>query len=290
MAETGRRRLRVGLFGHGNMGRHHARHLAAEDLRVVDPALDRADSTEGLDCAVIAVPTSAHARVALPLLRAGIPCLIEKPIASTPEEASEIAAFPHASVGHIERYNPAFLVMGPVDARFVQAERLAAFAGRSPDADVVLDLMVHDLDLYLSLLPPDDRVGLDVRANGLSVKTGRVDIAHARVESPGGRVGVFTASRVSRGPARRFRVMAPGVYWSLDLGSKKAHRVRWGEDELGEEPVEVPPGDALASELAGFLDAVARGGPFPVPGSEGLAALMLALRVRDVCLTGSCAS
>ncbi len=277
------RRLNVALFGNGHMGRHHARHLAGEALVVVDPEQGLTPSLAELDCAVIAVPTSLHAEVAVPLLEAGIPCLVEKPLAATLEDARRLAAYPLLSVGHIERYNPAFRVMLPVDARFVQAERLAPFAGRSPDADVVLDLMVHDLDLFLALLPPEDRVVTEVRANGLAVRTGRVDIAHARVETAGGRVGVFTASRVSRAGARHFRVMAPGVYWSLNLGIRKAHRVRWGEEQLGEEPVEVPPGDALADELAAFLAAVRSGGPFPVPGADGLAALELALTIQALC-------
>lgn len=275
--------MRIALYGHGAMGRHHARHLAAHDLIILDPAMGPAHDpstidTSLIDAAVIAVPTVSHAKVALPLLERGVPCLIEKPIAATIEEARLLASLPDVMVGHIERFNPTFQLIAGQQARFVQAERLTPFLARSTDVDVVLDLMIHDLDLFLCLAPDDPVV--DIRANGVAIKTGRLDIVHARIETASGRVGTFTASRVSRQPVRRFRVMTPGEYWSLDLKDRRAHLVRWGEAALEEEPVPVPEGDALAAELTAFLAAVRGELPYPITGADGLRALELAMAVR----------
>jgi len=278
-------RLRVALYGHGHMGRHHARHLAANprvDLVVIDPALAMTGDDHDIDAAVIATPTTTHRAVSEPLLERGIPCLVEKPLAGGREDAAALATYPHVMVGHIERYNPAFAPVRTLDARFVQAERLAAWsvgAGRSGDVDVIADLMIHDLDLFLSLAPGDEVV--DVRANGIAVTTGRIDIAQARVELASGRVGTFTASRVSRAGARRFRVFAPGEYWSLDLGGKQAARATYGEAGLVEAVVPVDPADALADQLRAFLAFAAGEAPNPIPGTDGLRAVDLALRIRE---------
>lgn len=271
--------MRVALFGHGHMGRLHARHLASRaDLVVVDPPLGLEPGVGHIDAAVIAVPTPEHARVALPLLRAGIPCLVEKPLAATREDALALAAFPHLAVGHVERFNPAFGALAGVDARFVQAERVSRWAGRGTDVDVVLDLMIHDLDLYCALV---DEPVVDVRANGAAVATGGLDLAHARVETVSGRVGTFTASRLARGATRRLRVFGPDAYWSVDLREKVAARVRWVDGDVVEEPVALPVRDALADQLDAFLAAARGEGPFAVTGAEGLRALELAWRIRE---------
>jgi predicted dehydrogenase len=270
--------VRIALFGYGHMGRLHARHLADHDLVVVDPALGLEGSLAGIDAAVIATPTAAHAEVALPLLARGVPCLVEKPLAATLEEARALAASPICMVGHVERFNPAFGVLAGMDARFVQAERLSRWAARGIDVDVILDLMIHDLDLFCHLVPDDI---VEVRANGLAVATDRFDLASARLETVGGRVGTFTASRLSRQAARRLRVFAAGGYWSLDLRERQAARVRWEEGNLVEERVAVPEQDALGAELAAFLAGARGDAPFPVPAADGLRALALALRIRE---------
>ncbi len=277
--------MRVALFGYGSMGKHHARHLAASegpgngvDLVVIDPALGLTGDTAAIDAAVICTPTLHHAEVALPLLARGVPCLVEKPLAATLEEARALAAFPHLMVGHIERFNPAISVLRGVEVRFVQAERLSKWAARARDVDVILDLMIHDLDLFCHLVPGEI---VDVRANGLAVTTGSLDLAQARVETADGRVGTFTASRVSRQASRRFRAFAADSYWSLDLGERQVTQVRWGDGQLSDEPVPVPVADPLAAELAAFLSAVRGETPFAVPGSEGVRALELAGRVRS---------
>jgi len=263
------------------MGRHHARKLRARDdvdLQVVDPPLGLdATPDPGADFAIVAAPTDLHGALALPLLEQGIPCLVEKPLAHDLETARALAAHPHLSVGHIERYNPALQAVAHVRPRFVQAERLAPFVGRGTEVDVLADLMVHDLDLARLLLGDPLH---EVRATGVGVVTGHVDIAHARLELGRG-VAVLAASRVSAAPVRRLRLVEEGVYWSVDLATHTVHKVAWGGGSLDQEPVPVPPGDALDHELDAFLQAVRRGDGFPVDGRAGLAALELVRAVRE---------
>lgn len=268
--------MRLRLYGLGRMGRHHERHLRAMgcQVEVEDPALGlRAEGP--CDAAVIAAPTSLHAAVALPLLRAGIPCLIEKPLAASLAEAEELADYP-VMVGHVERFNPAFRLLPP-GVRFLQAERLAPFTGRAGDVDVILDLMIHDIDLFLSLDPSDPPIR--VEADGLAVASGHIDIAQARLRTAQGRAATLTASRVSRGAARSVRAFLPGEYWSLDLKDRRARRVRWGA-ALEEEPIPVPEQDALRAELEAFLRGVRGEAPFPITGADGLAALRIAEQIR----------
>jgi predicted dehydrogenase len=229
------------------------------------------------DAVVVASPTQTHAAVALPWLEKGVPVLVEKPASATLAEAAALAAFPHCYVGHIERFNPAFRALGDRGARFVQAERLAPWADRGIDVDVVLDLMVHDLDLFAALCPSPVR---EVRANGLSLVSGRIDIVHARVELEDGAVGIFTASRVSRRAARTLRVFAPEGYWSADL---KAGTLVHVAPDLGESVVPVVPGDALRAELEAFLAVASGHGRFPVSAATALPVLELAERIRCAC-------
>ncbi len=295
--------MRVALIGHGHMGRHHARHLASRaELTVIDPAQGLAGALEGVDAAVIATPTLTHLSVAEPLLRRGVPCLVEKPLAHTLDAARALASYEGTFVGHIERFNPALRPMlaradgSQADASFVQAERVSRPHARGRDVDVVLDLMIHDLDLFLALVREPVA---EVRANGVAVTGGGLDVAHARVETASGRVGVFTASRLARADVRRLRVFADGAYWSADLRERTCARVAWDGSALEERLVDVPAYDALGAQLDAFLDAVrahgtrgaasaadgpstASSGVLPLAGgADGLAALELALRVRD---------
>ena len=278
--------MRVALYGHGHMGRHHARLLAprVRTLVVIDPAQGAyGDGDRSFDAAIVATPTPTHAEVALPLLRAGVPCLIEKPLATSLEDAVALAGFPHLAVGHVERFNPTLAPLRGVSPRFVQADRVGRPRDRGLDVDVVLDLMIHDLDLFMHMCATNSCSSqeIEVRANGIGVTNpGVVDIAHARLETSDGRVGLFTASRLARGETRRLRVFAEGAYWSLDLRERAVTRVRW-DGALHEETVPVEPRDALADELDAFLAAARGEAPFTPSGAEGLAALALALRVRD---------
>ncbi|MES2641838.1 MAG: Gfo/Idh/MocA family oxidoreductase [Myxococcota bacterium] len=278
MAASPARPLRVALFGHGHMGRLHARHLAGNDIVLVDPALGLRGDIAGIDAAVIATPTATHAAVALPLLARGIPCLVEKPLAATLDEARALAAFPHLMVGHVERFNPAYGALAGVDARFVVAERVGRFTPRGTDVDVILDLMIHDLDLFLHLTGEDV---VEVRANGVAVATQGYDLAQARVETTSGRVGTFTASRLARQPARKLRVFATGEYWSVDLRERQVARVAYEAGELVQAQVVLPEQDALGAEIAAFLAAVRGEAPYVVTGADALRALELAWRIRD---------
>ncbi len=271
--------MRVALYGVGRMGAHHARHLVAlgAELRLVDPEKGHADRLDGIDAVVVAAPTRLHRALAEPWLVRGVPVLVEKPLAPTLADAEALAAHAHCSVGHVERFNPAFAALAGVDARFVQAERLAAWSDRGFDADVVLDLMIHDLDLFWALTRSPVR---EVRANGLSVRSGMVDIVHARVETEGGHVGVFAASRISRKAVRSLRVFGPDGYWSADLRDRAVLRVSSG---LEESVVPVAAYDALGAELQAFLGAVGGGPAFPVSAAEALPSLRAAEAIRCAC-------
>jgi len=290
------RRLRGAVLGMGHMGGHHARKLAGRsdvDLVLIDPQAGHASVVpEGLDFAVIATPTASHHQVALPLLEAGVPCLVEKPLAATLEQARALAAFPRLSVGHVERYNPALDAVTDVRPAFVETTRLSPWrapraGARGTDVDVAADLMLHDLDLVLSWLggPADAPAPLiDLRAVGVGVMSGGADMVDARLEwgpsahGPGG-VAVLRASRVSPAAVRTVRLFAPGRYWSLDLLHKAAHRVDWEgatqAADLAPQPVPVFAADALEREHAAFLAAVRGERAYPVSGPEALRVLEL---------------
>ncbi|RME28526.1 MAG: gfo/Idh/MocA family oxidoreductase, partial [Deltaproteobacteria bacterium] len=228
------RRLRGAVVGLGHMGRHHLRKLAARadvDVVGVDPLRGHpadvlADPT-GLDFAVIATPTSTHVAVAEPLLRAGVACLVEKPLGADLAEARRLGVHGRLSVGHVERFNPALApisaALDDVPPAFIEATRLSPWrapqaGARGTDVDVVADLMLHDLDLVLHWLGDDSgRLAVrDVRAVGVGVLSGSADIVDARLELSGPRgdaVVVLRASRVSPAPVRTVRVFAPGRYW-----------------------------------------------------------------------------
>jgi predicted dehydrogenase len=267
------------LYGHGHMGRLHRARLEAREgirLSIVDPAQGMVASTERPDFAVIATPTDEHIRIAGPLLEAGIPCLVEKPLAFSAEEARTVAHHPHLFVGHSERFNPALEAVAQVRPRYIEAERLSPFRSRSTDIDVVSDLMIHDLDLAMHFLGGELK---DVRAVGVGVVSGCTDIARARLELGDG-VASLCASRVSQKPVRRIRLFEDGLYWSVDLLEGRVSRVRWGEKELSGEPVAVPIGDALEREHEAFLSMVRGEAPAQVSGAEALAVLELAEAIR----------
>jgi len=265
------------------MGSHHLRKLAACEgvrVRAVDPPKGLKGPVGRPDFAVIAVPTSAHLEVALPLLEAGVPCLVEKPLASSIEDAGRLAAFPHCLPGHVERFNPVFHALGGARPRFMQAERMAPPSGRSGDVDVVHDLMIHDLDLAIWLLGEEPS---ELRAVGLGLPGAQggegVDIASVRLETPSGRVANITASRISQRRSCTARLFTSHDYYSLDLRRLQAERVRWAAGELEAQPVPLPPGDGLDGELAALLSHVRGEQPYPVPVHDGLRALEAATRV-----------
>ncbi len=309
------RPLRVGVIGVGALGRHHARHLATlEGVRLVGvydaspevaarvagevgvPAVGELDALLGqVDAVSVAVPTSLHGEIGLRALERGVAVLMEKPLAATLGEADALVAAAEQAglvlhVGQIERYNRAVRAALPVieNPRFIEAERIAPYSVRGTDVSVVLDLMIHDLDLLLAFTGSPEVT--DVRAVGGSVLSRHLDLVNARLELPGGAVAAVTASRIGRQRVRRVRIYQDTGYLTLDLATGQATflRVRPGwtrgtgasiEEAVEEVTLAAPEGDALRLELTEFARAV-RGEPSAgVTGRAGRAALDLALRV-----------
>lgn len=307
----------VGVIGVGMLGWHHARHLAsmpeAELVGVYDIRPERAAqvaralgtvacrSREELfdraSAVTVAVPTPAHAEVGLAALRAGCPVLMEKPMAVSLAEADALVETAERNglllqVGHIERFNRALRAAAEHFDRplFIEGERLAPFQPRGTDVPVVLDLMIHDLDLILRL--GGGAEAIDVRANGAAVLSSLLDVAHARVEFGSGLVASVTASRIAEERVRRLRVYQEEGYLTLDLATGKGEFLRlrngWapgdaaGLADVAERIVlEAPNADALRLELASFLHAACGEREAVVTGREGRAALRLALQVTE---------
>jgi len=310
------RPVRVGVVGTGALGFHHARLLktsdgaelvgiydlnptraaqvAAELETTAYPSLDAL--LDRVEAATVVVPTPAHVDVGLAVLTRGLPALIEKPLADTLPGAERLvrAAAEHGAalqVGHVERFNRAVRAAASYldEPRFLQSERLAPFQPRGTDVAVILDLMIHDLDLVLELVRSEVA---EVRATGVPILTPHVDIANARVEFGNGAVAVITASRVSRERTRKLRIFQPTGYFSLDLAQGNGHfyRLKSGWQGFGatriEEIVEhvrleAPEAEPLKLELESFLRAVRGDGEIVVTGAAGLQALALAYRVAD---------
>jgi predicted dehydrogenase len=303
-------RLPVGVVGVGHLGRHHARIYAelpgVELVAVADSDPERAAAiaaTHGCDAvrsaadlagrvaaASIATPTVHHREAAETLLASGADVLIEKPIASTLSDADAILATARAGdrlvmVGHSERFNPAMRALSrAVDApRFVEIHRLAGFSPRSTDVDVILDLMIHDLDLLLWF---DGTEPESVDAVGVAALTDKIDIANARIRFGSGCVANVTASRISAEKLRRIRVFQSRTYIACDTGEKKVERYRLviGSDRkpaIEHDMLPVEDGEPLALELAAFVEAVRTRRAPPIDGLAGRRALELALRVGE---------
>ena len=296
--------IRVAVVGAGSFGRHHLRILSqspnAELAAVVDSDPQRgsaaaaqygcpafasvADLAGKVDAAVIAVPTSAHTEVGCALLECGIDVLIEKPIA--PDVASAQKLIDTAArtgrilqVGHLERLNPAVAALKKIVTLplFFEVHRLSLFSPRSLDVDVVLDLMIHDLDVVLDLV---GAMPEEIRAAGISILSDKVDIANVRLAFPGGCVANLTASRVSTERVRKLRLFQPHQYISLDYQKQEAVAFTVSEgQQIGFQPLTVAKDEPLRLEVESFLEAVrARSRP-PVAGEEGLRALDVGLAI-----------
>jgi predicted dehydrogenase len=284
--------LKVAVVGAGHMGRYHAQKFAAlpgVELTVVDPDPARAkiadyrEVVDRVDAAVIAVPTDLHHPVARAFLEKGVHLLIEKPIAATLEEADELVALASRKnvvlqVGHVQRYSNAFQALARrVDKPlYIDAERLAGFKQRGAEVDVILDLMIHDLDLAFSLAHSEVK---DVSACGFRVLTNDIDIASARIDFANGCVADLTASRVSQAVVRKFRVFQAGLYASADLQGGKLRYVRQANGGMEETEETHNGGDALATQAQSFLRAITDGQPVLVDGAEGRRVLRIALDI-----------
>ncbi|MFN7980799.1 MAG: Gfo/Idh/MocA family oxidoreductase [Vicinamibacterales bacterium] len=301
---------RVAAIGVGHLGRHHARILGtlpdATLVAVADTNRPRADEIAAanntravydareligqVDAVSIAAPTEQHLAIALPFLEAGVHVLVEKPMARTLDEADTMIAAAKKSgavlaVGHTERFNPAVEAARPLlkDPRFIEVHRLGTFPERSLDIDVVFDLMIHDLDIVLSLVPSEVE---SIEAVGVPVLTGRVDIANARLRFANGCIANLTASRISRDRVRKIRFFQPAAYVSIDYGAQKVEMYRLVKGagpmpsiEGGDLPVvnEEP----LKRELQDFVTAAATGRPPMVDGAQGRRALALAAAITS---------
>ena len=303
--------MRAVVVGVGHLGQHHARILASLPgvtlAGVVDIDLERAGQVAAergtkayaevsqvpgkIDVAVVAVPTESHARIALGLLESGVHTLVEKPITQTVAEADALIAAAKLrgavlAVGHSERFNPAVLAARPhvTDPRFIEVHRLGQMPGRSLDIDVVLDLMIHDLDLILSLVPSEVE---GVEAVGVPVLTPRIDIANARLRFANGCIANLTASRISREPVRKIRFFQQDAYVSIDTAAREVELWRLvpqptGAPTIGGGKLEVAGDEALKGELEDFLGAVRDGRAPAVSGEQGRAALALATRIVEL--------
>jgi predicted dehydrogenase len=300
--------IRVAVVGAGEFGRNHirvwrelegaelagivdtnagrARQVAAEFSTQVIPDLD-ALVAAGVEAVSLAVPTKEHARVGCHLLDAGVHVLVEKPMASSLEEAGRLIASAQRAertlqIGHLERFNPAVVAAQKVVSRpmFFEVHRLGVFTPRSLDIDVVYDVMIHDLDILLALV---DAPVVDLKAVGIPVITDKVDIAHARIEFETGAVANVTASRVSTERVRKMRFFQAHEYISLDFARQDALRIRVQpgspQPGIGFEKLPAMPEEPLRAELRAFLDSVRTRKPPVVDGAAGRRALELADRV-----------
>ncbi len=314
--------LRAAVVGVGAFGRHHARiyrELESQGVRLVglvdiDPEGPRdvaealgvplvtriEDLPESIDLVSVAVPTVDHRMVAEPLLRRGVHCLVEKPLAGSSRDAEALMSAAHAGravlqVGLVERFNPVMAALDKLGAppAFLEVHRLAPYPNRALDVGVVMDMMIHDLDLMNHLVGEEaDRV----EAVGVPVVGPHEDIANARITFPSGCVANVTASRVSLQRMRRFRIFSRDAYLSLDYDRHEAVLVRVPDGALPEakraaaqglafapgfplEKIEIRDAEPLKEEISALVHAVRGGDGARVSGDEGLRALRLAERI-----------
>jgi predicted dehydrogenase len=297
---------RIAVAGAGVFGRHHMRVLktleTAELTGVfdIDPArAAEAAAEHGVrvfaslaelaahnDAAIVAVPTTAHAATGCALLEAGLDVLIEKPIAPTLADADALLAAAAKAgkliqVGHLERFNPAVeaLAAKMTTPLFFEIHRLSLFTPRSLDVDVVLDLMIHDIDVVLALTKAMPE---EVRAAGISILSPKVDIANVRLAFPGGCVANLTASRVSTERVRKVRLFQPHEYISLDYADQKGVAFRVSpQKQIGFEPFVIQKEEPLRREVAHFVDCVTNRTTPRVDGVEARRALSVALDILE---------
>jgi predicted dehydrogenase len=306
------RKVRTAVIGVGYLGRFHAQKYAqaegCELAAVVDPdpaaraavgaelhvaALDTYASLLGaVDAVSVVTPTPAHFEIAREFLAAGAHVLVEKPITETPAEARELIALAARAgrilqVGHLERFNAAILAAEPHlhAPRFIECHRLAPYRERGTDVNVVLDLMIHDIDLVQTMVNAPIAT---IDAVGTPVFSEEIDIANARIRFANGCVANATASRVSLKTERKLRVFEDDAYLSLDLQQKimTLIRKRGPGDAPGPLPViieeqSLDPGDALQAEIDSFLQCIRAGRPPVVTGEAGLMALETAIRITE---------
>ncbi len=305
--------LRTAVVGVGHLGKFHAEKYAAhpdcELVAVVDrdaetarriaeangaeAVTDYKEILDRVDAVSLVVPTSLHYAIARDLLQAGIHCLIEKPITETVEQARELIDLARQrqrvlQVGHIERFNAVMMDIDEIldRPRFIESTRLAPFTPRATDVSVILDLMIHDIDIILDLIDSPIR---DIRASGISVLSDEIDIANARLEFEDGCVANVTASRISRKRERRLRIFQKDTYISADFQDRILAVNRKGEetDEHGfpgitHQERQYDNSDALNLEILDFIEAIRTGRRPKVTGEDGKRALETATRITQL--------
>ncbi|MEN9526500.1 MAG: hypothetical protein RLY56_451 [Pseudomonadota bacterium] len=310
--------IRAAVIGTGYLGRFHAQKYAAAPgctlVGVVDPRKEVREAvaaemgTNGfadhrellgqVDAVSVVTTTPAHYAIARDFLEAGAHVLVEKPITETVQQAQSLIDIAAArgrilQVGHLERFNPAIVAAESRlrGARFIECQRLAPFKERGTDVNVVLDLMIHDIDIVQSIV---GRPVESIEAVGTPVFSGAVDIANARLRFEGGCVANVTASRVSLKTERKMRVFRDDAYLSIDLQQRILTVIgkRAGGPAPGELPVTIEEssydqGDALRAEIHSFLDCIREGKPPLVSGEDGLRALDIAIRITGMLTKGA---
>ena len=304
------RKIRAAVIGVGYLGRFHAqKYAAANDCELVAVCDERAEARDAvaaelhtraesdyrsllgqIDAVSVVTPTPAHYAIALAFLRAAVHVLVEKPITETAEQAHTLIDAAKRSgailqVGHLERFNPAILAAQPwlSASRFIECQRLAPYKQRGTDVNVVLDLMIHDIDIVQTIVGADIEA---IDAIGTPVFSDEIDIANARIRFTNGCVANATASRVSLKTERKLRVFRDDAYLSIDLQQKILTVIRKRQDPpaTGQLPVTIEEqnfeqGDALQAEIDSFLQCIRNGGRPVVSGEDGLRALETAMRI-----------
>ena len=298
-------KVKVGIIGVGYLGTQHARILSyleeAELIAVADIDFKKAmqignrhrvkyyenfeEMLDEIDAGIVATPTSEHFSITKKLLSEGKSVLVEKPICQTVEEAEKLVSLAQKGstvlqVGHLERFNPAVEAIENVitEPRFIEVQRLGSFSARSLDIDVVLDLMIHDLDIILALIKDDVKV---VRSSGIHVLSDKIDIANARLEFKSGCVATLIASRVHQGKVRKLRIFEPTSYYSIDYIDQEVKVFPLNGRQTDIKTLKIKKEEPLKKELQNFFKCVRKGESGKVNGDEGLRALKLAYHVLN---------
>ena len=299
-------KIKAAVIGVGYLGRFHAQKYAAMDdvdlVAVADIDGDRAKEValetgtaaitdfseiiEKVDAVSIAVPTSLHCKIAIPFLLKGKAVLLEKPMSATIEESEAIINAAKKGggllqIGHLERFNPAFanLKDSITKPMFIEVHRISTFKERGTDVDVILDLMIHDIDIILSLVRSEI---VSVEAVGVPVLTNTIDIANARLRFLSGCIANITASRISADVMRKIRIFQPDAYISIDFAKNAVDIFTLSEDKkIGHKRLEMSESDALKSEIRSFIDAVKGISEVVVDGTAGLNAIKVAHMIKQ---------
>ncbi|MBN1272153.1 MAG: Gfo/Idh/MocA family oxidoreductase [Candidatus Aminicenantes bacterium] len=298
-------KVRVGIIGVGYLGMQHARILSyleeAELIGVADLNFKKAvqignrhgvkyfqdyeNMLDEIDAGIVATPTSEHFAISMKLLQESKHVLVEKPITETIEQGETLVKEAQKNgsilqVGHLERFNPAVEAIENLisEPKFIEVQRLGSFSARSLDIDVVLDLMIHDLDIILALLK--DEVNL-IKSSGIHVLSDKIDIANARIEFKKGCVATLTASRVHQGKVRKLRIFEPTSYYSVDYIDQEVKIFPLNGRQTDIKTLKIKKEEPLKKELQNFFQCIRKGKMSKVSGEEGLRALRLAYKVLE---------